>query len=82
MTDITVGQVSGAINFAILIGLYSLHLTIPDDYVPRTDPTESEAQITFPLLLVFVLAGVLNKGNTAATWYVLASGGSPMSINL
>ncbi|KAF8536096.1 hypothetical protein BDD12DRAFT_891049 [Trichophaea hybrida] len=48
MVEITVGQVSGAINLAILIG-----------------------QITFPLILVFVLARVLTESNTATTWSVV-----------
>ena len=59
------GQVSGAINLAILIGKYVLesHKNVDTDF------TILEGQITYPLILVFVLVGVLRESNTATTWY-------------
>ena len=82
MTDITVGQVSGAINFAVLVGLslsrnpkifpwwpglavlMLMLMLISIPFVFR----KKKAQITFPLLVVVILVGILNKENTGATW--------------
>lgn len=64
MSDLTVGQVAGIINVAVIVGrsiLFRRMMTSHDKL--------SVAQLTLPLAVVCVLAGILKESNNAVTWY-------------
>ena len=63
MFDLTVGQVAGVINVAVVVGKSTLFrwMMMPHDEL-------SIAQLTFPLAVVYVLAGILKESNNAITW--------------
>lgn len=64
MLDLTVGQAAGVINVAVLVGrsaCFRQMMVSPD--------TRSVAQLTLPLAVVCVLAGMLKESNNAVTWY-------------
>lgn len=64
MIDLTVGQAAAVINVAVVVGRSTLfrRTIMPDDEL-------SIAQLSLPLAVVYVLAGVLEESNNAITWY-------------
>lgn len=64
MFDLTVGQAAGVINVAVIVGRSTLfrRMMVSSDKL-------SVAQLTLPLAVVCVLAGMLKESNNAVTWY-------------
>lgn len=64
MSDLTVGQVAGIINGAVIVGRSTLFRRMMASHDKL-----SVAQVTLPLAVVCVLAGILKDSNNAVTWY-------------
>lgn len=63
MFEFTVSQVAGMINAGVVLGTLC-----PTLAVLRCLTYPSAAQLTFPLIVVFILVGIINNVNNAITW--------------